>query len=58
MSDREERRHINALTREAGIQVQRGAECWTAHCVRNGVRLEGKGKTKRAAYRKIMEVLP
>lgn len=57
MTDREERRHINVLTREAGIQVQRGADGWTAHCIRDGVRVEGKGKTKRAAYRKIMEVL-
>jgi hypothetical protein len=57
VSDREERRHINALTREAGIQVQRGADGWTAHCVRDGKRVVGHGKTKRAAFRKIMEVL-
>jgi hypothetical protein len=57
MTDREERKHINVLTREAGVQVQRGVGGWTAHCVRDGKRFVGQGKTKRAAFRKIMEVL-
>jgi hypothetical protein len=57
MTDREERRHINVLTREAGVQVQRGAGGWTAHCMRDGKRVETTGKTKRAAYRKLMEVV-
>jgi hypothetical protein len=57
MTDREERKHIDVLTRERGIQVQRGPAGWVATCMKDGKKVTTVGATKRASYRKMMEIL-